>query len=117
MLHIITKIDKLFYFEWPAISTLSYCLYGLHGINLFCFCMKIAVICKKKRRINMPALLLSEFWTLCSNNRFVVNAYKYIYITLGMFFISDTPILQSIISINYDVFLISSVSNYQTTHR
>ena len=39
MIHIITKIDILFYFEWPAISTYTIVLYGLHAINLLsCFC-------------------------------------------------------------------------------
>ena len=36
MLHIITKIDILFYFGWPAISTYPIVLYGLHALTC-CF--------------------------------------------------------------------------------
>ena len=40
MLHIITQVDILFYFGWPAISTYPIVLYGIHGINLlFCFAL------------------------------------------------------------------------------
>ena len=79
MLNIITKIDILFYFGWPAISTYPIVLYGLHGINLLiCFLHYYLILynyicCLVNAEIKYFSLSLS------------LSLYIYIYIYINMY--------------------------------